>query len=192
MWDYIAKKFRVWDYSVANIPSWNRLNPKYPVRHMPICYAPILKRIPNTERQDIDVLIYGGVSERRLAVFSALAKTKLSSVFAYRLYGAYRDSLIARSKIVLNIGSCEYGMIFEIVRVSFLMANSKAVISDFWTESYIEQDIPDGVIFSRPETLVQACEALLADDKRRIQMEHRGFECISRRDIRGFLSTTLA
>jgi hypothetical protein len=191
LWDYIAKKFQIWDYSAANIPSWNSLNPAYSVRYMPIGYAPLLSRIPKEERQDIDVLIYGSVSDRRLSVFSYLTKAQISSVFAYRIYGSGRDSLIARSKIVLNIGNSD-GQIFEIVRVSFLMANSKAVISDFSSGSHIESDIVNGLVFARTGGLVQACRLLLADEERRIQTERQGFECISRRDIRGFLSAALA
>ena len=191
MADYIARKFRIWDYSSANIPRWNSLNPTYPVKHMPIGYAPLLSRIHKEDTQDIDVLIYGSASDRRLSVFSSLTKAHISSVFAYRLYGSNRDSLIARSKIVLNIGNAD-GQIFEIVRVSFLMANSKAVVSDFSSGSHIEHDIVDGLVFAHTEGVVQACNLLLADKERRVETERQALESISRRDICGFLSAALA
>ena len=182
----------MWDYSGANIPTWGHLLPRYPVRHMPICYAPVLSRISKADEQDIDILIYGAVGEKRLSAFSLLAKTTRSVVFAYRLYGLGRDNLIARSKVVLNISENHYGRIFEIVRVSYLMANAKAVISDMWPDSYIETDLPNGVIFTPFESIVAACEDLLADEPSRVRVERRALECIARRDIRYFLAAALA
>ena len=190
-WDYLVQKFQIWDYSGANIPAWNSRIPRLPVKHLSICYAPVLTSIPKAEEQDIDVLIYGGIGGNRLPVFSALAAAKMSVVFAHRLYGAGRDNLISRSKIVLNI-SLSRGKIFEVVRASYLMANSKAVISDFSLDSFIEEDIPQGVIFVPTEGVVPTCRHLLTNEDLRVQAEHRAFECISRRDIRQFLSAALA
>ena len=192
LYHYAAYKFQIWDYSGANIPVWNGLNPTLPVKHVPISYAPVLTSIRKAEKQDIDVLIYGAVGEKRLSVFSALAKTNMSVVFAYRMYGESRDDLISRSKIVLNISENRHGKIFEIVRASYLMANSKAVISDFSTDSFIEEDIPQGVTFVPTDLMVPACQQWIVNEQQRIQAEHRAFEVISRRDIRQFLSVALA
>jgi hypothetical protein len=159
---------------------------------MPICYAPVLSNIGKAEKQDIDVLIYGAVGETRLSVFSSLAKTKRSVVFAYRLYGAGRDNLISRAKVILNINECRSGRIFEIVRVSYLMANSKAVVSDLWPDSHIEMDIPGGVIFVPLEYMIPTCLDLLADEERRITLERSALECISQRDVCQFLTEALA
>ena len=83
---------------------------------MLICYAPVLSSIGKAEKQDIDVLIYGAVGKKRLFVFSSLATTERTVVFAYRLYGAGRNNLISRAKIILNVNECHSGRIFEIVR----------------------------------------------------------------------------
>jgi hypothetical protein len=99
----ISSKFQIWDYSGANMATWDRLNPKYAVKIVPICYAPVLTRIENVNRRDIDILIYGAVGEQRLSVFASLGHPVdggTSTVFASGLYGISRDSLIARSKIV--------------------------------------------------------------------------------------------
>ena len=82
--------------------------------------------------------------------------------------------------------------IFEIVRVSYLLANSKAVVSDVYPESYIEQDIAAGVTFVSPAVIADACWDLLVDDDRRHRLERGGFACFSRRDIRTFLAAALA
>jgi hypothetical protein len=190
----IASKLHVWDYSGGNLDTWNRLCPKWPVRHVPISYAPILTRIEPAEQQDIDVLIYGSVGERRLAAFAVLSKLVnigLSTVFACGLFGADRDSLIARSKIVLNVNHLVSGKIFEIVRVSYLMANAKAIVADFSPDSYIESDIVDGVMFAPIERIAETCYQLSKDQDCRIRLERVAFACFARRDIQAFLSSAL-
>lgn len=191
----IASKFLIWDYTGANIPTWNTLNPKHAARLVPVGYAPILTRIENAAQQDIDVLIYGAVGEQRLAVFASLGRLVnggLSAVFASGVYGAGRDSLIARSRIVLNVNNIPRSKVFEIVRVSYLLANAKAVVADIYPDSYIEQDIASGVIFVPTTMIAKTCWELLADDARRTQLERQGFTCMARRDIRLLLAAALA
>ena len=191
----IASKFRIWDYTGANLATWNGLTPAHPVKLVPIGYAPILTRIESAEKQDIDVLIYGAVGEKRLTAFSTLAHLVnggLSTVFASGLYGTSRDSLIARSRIVLNINNIDRAKIFEIVRVSYLLANAKAVVSDIYPDSYIEEDIAAAVIFAPVSKIAETCWNLLADEDRRTRLERQALDCISRRDIRLFLAAALA
>ena len=45
------------------------------------------------------------------------------------LYGADRDALLARSKIVINMHQHD-AQVFEIVRVSYLLANRRTVVSE--------------------------------------------------------------
>jgi hypothetical protein len=155
----------------------------------------VLTRIESAKTRDIDVLIYGAVGPQRLAVFASLGRLVnegLSTVFASGLYGTARDGLIARSKIVLNVNNIPRSKVFEIVRVSYLLANAKAVVSDVYPESYIEEDIAGGVTFVPPAVIAGICRDLLADDERRFQLERDGFACFSRRDIRAFLAAALA
>jgi hypothetical protein len=192
---FVSSRLHIWDYSGANIASWNRLDPTHRVKHVPIGYAPLLTRIEDAENQDIDVLIYGSAGDRRLAVFASicnLGNAGVSTVFASGLFGPGRDNLIARSKIVLNINHLTHGKIFEIVRASYLMANSKAIVADFSPDTYIEGDIAAGVMFVPMEQIAETCCHLLADDTRRLQLARQGFGCISQRDIRVFLAAALA
>jgi hypothetical protein len=192
---FVASNLQIWDYSCINIETWNKFNPKFGVKFVPIGYAPVLSRVTNAPAQDIDILIYGSVGERRLAVFSELGRLVnigISAVFATGLYGATRDSLIARSKLVLNINNITHSRIFEIVRVSYLLANSKAVVADVSPDSYIESDIVSGVKFVPVEEIPRACRQLLQDEALRSRLERQGFECITRRDIRVFLAAALA
>jgi hypothetical protein len=92
----------------------------------------------------------------------------------------------------LNVNNIARSRIFEIVSVSYLLANSKAVVADIYPGSYIEEDIASGVIFVPSGMIAETCRDLFADDVRRTRLERQGFECISRRDIRIFLSAALA
>jgi hypothetical protein len=187
----MVQKFQIWEYSTANMDTWARHAPRYPLRHVPIGYAPILTRIPRAPEQDIDILIYGSASEKRLKIFSELADIGIATVFATGMYGESRDRLIARSKIVLNINMYTQSRIFEVVRVSYLLANSKAVVADYYPDSVIEGDLPEAVNFVPHEQLIPACLALLENEELRLALENRAFATITKRDIRGFLALIL-
>ena len=189
VFSYLVQNFEMWDYSEDNIMLWNKYSPSIPVSKVPIGYAPILSRIPKAENQDIDVLIYGNPSDNRIEIFRRLCSQGLRVVFLYGFYGEARDALIARSKIVLNIG--QYDKTFEIVRVSYLLANRKAVVADLYQDISIERDVASGVQFASFEYVVPACMMLLSNDQARTDLENRGFDAISHRNIVGILNSTL-
>jgi hypothetical protein len=184
--------FEIWDYTGANLPSWRILGRQH-VKIVPVGYAPILTRIAKAPRQDIDVLIYGMSGDLRLQTFHALSRRGLATVFVSGLYGAARDELIARAKIVLNINLYPQTRIFEIVRVSYLLANRKAVVADLDADTSIDDDIRPAVKFaSSLQELLSLCDSLANNDRERTKLEELGFSCISRRDIRDTLRSTLA
>ena len=141
---------------------------------MPVGWAPILERIPRDVVQDIDVLFYGVPGQRRLALYSQLCKTGASAVFACGLYGTARDSLIARAKVVLNIDLNDSRRIFEVVRVSYLLANAKAVVATLQPHTLIEPDLRDAVAFAPAESIAATCVELLANEPARRQLEAAG------------------
>jgi hypothetical protein len=181
VFEFLVRRFEIWDYSDDNILLWNKHGPGYPVSRVPIGYAPVLTKIPKVEDQDIDVLIYGTPSENRVQILKQLCGQGLRVMFLYGFYGDTRDELIARSKIVLNIG--QYDRTFEIVRVSYLMANKKAVVADLYPDITIERDIIDGVMFVGLDQIVPACLHLLANDHIRVDLEERAFASIQKRNI---------
>ncbi len=187
---YFAKNFEVWDYSAANLATWKSLG-RTDTKIVPVGYAPILNKIPKAQIQDIDVLLYGMSGPNRLDVFHTLSKAGLSAMFVSGLYGTARDDLIARSKIVLNINLYEFAKIFEVVRVSYLLANSKAVVSDLDPRTYVEDDIRSGLMFSSLKNIVASCHSLIENNARRLKLETAGFAAISKRDIQSILETAL-
>ena len=183
--------FTIWDYSAANLPSWRALK-RHDVKIVPVGYAPILSRIPKAAHQDIDVLLYGLSGERRLQTFHGLSQLGLVTLFASGLYGAARDELISRAKVVLNINLYAQMRIFEIVRVSYLLANRKAVVADLDPKTSVEDDIRGAVRFaSSLKELMDLCAKLVSDDSERHALEERGFACMSRRDIKVILERAL-
>ena len=187
---HFARHFKVWDYSEVNTTAWvNYGNTN--LRIVPVGYAPILSRIQKPDNQDIDILIFGLTGKYRLLAFNSLSRAGLSTVFVSGLYGAARDELISRSKIVLNINLYQHSKIFEIVRVSYLLANRKAVVAILDPDTFVEEDIQPVVKFTTLEKIVDDCAHLLAHDDERIQLENAGFDCIAKRDIRDILKDAL-
>jgi len=187
-----ARRLRIWDYSEHNLSAWEALQPAQRVAHVPVGWAPILERIPRDVVQDIDVLFYGVPGQRRLALYSQVCKTGASAVFACGLYGPARDSVIGRAKVVLNIDLNDSRRIFEVVRVSYLLANAKAVVATLQPHTLIEPDLRDAVAFAPAESIAATCVELLANEPARRQLEARGEQAIRARDIRGILNRALA
>jgi len=185
-----ARRFRIWEYSQENVEAWTRLGARS-VAVVPVGFAPILCRIPRPERQDIDVLMYGLSGERRALAFHQLSEAGLTAVFASGLYGKARDELIARSRIVLNAHLYEDTRIFEIVRVSYLLANRKAVVAIVDDPSRVETGLASAIRPTTLRRLVADCRALLEDDAARAALEDAGFAAMSQRDIRPILAGAL-
>lgn len=187
---YIANRFQIWEYSEANFDAWNLLgadNPKW----VPVGYAPILSRITKPPVQDIDILIYGLSGKKRVQVFHRLSLAGFTVLFVSGLYGESRDMLIARSKLILNINLYDFAQIFEIVRVSYLFANKKAVIATRDGNTYIEMDIKKSVKFTSLETIVDDCACLINNESERSRLESVGYESFIKRDIKEILRSTL-
>ena len=186
-----ARRLRIWEYSERNLPVWNQLHPALGVVHVPVGWAPVLERIPEDVEKDIDVLFYGFPGALRLEVFDQLCRMGARSVFACGLYGEGRDNLIARAKLVLNLNFYESSSIFEVVRVSYLLANAKAVVANANADMFVESDLLGAVAFAPREQVAAACVALLADEQARARLGERGREIIRRRDIRPILARAL-
>lgn len=187
----VARRFPIWDFSEFNLDAWRTLGVADP-QYVKIGWAPVLERIARPAQQDIEVLIYGLPGAERLALFQSLCEAGLKSVFVCGLYGAERDALIARSKIVVNASYYTQSRIFEISRVSYLLGNAKAVVSLEHPDTLIEADMREAVFFAPQERIVQACLALAEDDARRAGLEERGRRAMRARDMREILRPALA
>jgi len=184
----LASHHQVWDYSLENIEKWTAMNCGFTPVHVPIGYVPEMTRILATQIQDIDVLFYGSLNERRIRILNALRDAGAKVRAQFGVYGKERDELIARSKIILNIHFYST-KVFEIVRVSYLLANSKAVVTE--SSPLIEDGLADSVRSLAYDSLVEGCLSLLRDEKERRRLEERGFQWFSKRSESEILANAL-
>ena len=175
------KGLQFWDWhheSTAELLSYG-----HNVKHVPLGYVPEWQRIQPAKEQDIDVLFYGSMNERRHAVLRKMSE-RLKVVHMYRAYGAKRDEFIARSKVVLNMHYDDDGC-FEVARVGYLLANRALVLSE---TSRGAEGFEDGVFFSQYDDLAQMAVNLSTSTAYfRGCYASRGFDAIVARPMTEFL-----
>ena len=185
----LLRRCTVWDYSRRNISALVAQGIAAPV-HVPIGYMPQLSRIPDAALQDIDVLFYGSVNERRARALEALRAAGLRVHVAYGVYGSERDALVSRSKVVLNLHYYDTS-IFELVRVSYLLANRKAVVAELDPRTEIDPDLAGAVRLAPYEGLVEACRQLVQDEAARRDLQETGFARMAARRTSAYLAEAL-
>ncbi len=185
----LFRRYPTWDYSQANIEYLAAMGLPRPT-YVPIGYVPELTRIAPAS-EDVDVLFYGALNGRRYAVLRDLHDRGLRVKWLSGAYGASRDAWIARSKIVLNIHYWE-AKIFEITRVSYLLANRRAVVSERGANSTLEGDLKSGIAFADYDELADRCVELVGDERARCELAERGYQAFSARDQVAILQRALS
>ncbi len=187
----LSERCEIWDYSRRNIGILHRSGFPGAIQHVPIGTMPGLTRIPTAPDQDIDVLFYGSINDRRHQVIEGLKKEGLRVHTAFGVYGSERDALIARAKVVLNLHYYETS-ILEMVRLSYLWANRKAVVTECSLETDLEPGLAGAARFVPYDQLVAACRELVADEAARHALESRAYEVMSARSEVEILRKVLA
>ncbi|WP_423372007.1 hypothetical protein [Burkholderia sp. LMG 32019] len=185
-----ASHYETWDYNERNIAKLRSRGIMH-AKYLKLGFHPKLGRIASDAEQDIDVLFYGSTGPRRLAILEALHARRLTVSAVFNVYGEARDSLIARSKVVLNLHHSA-SQIFEIVRVFFLMSNAKAVVGEVSSQTAIDPVYTDGFRAVPYDGLVDACVELVRDEERRKQLETAALATISRYPQAELLAPLLA
>lgn len=166
----------IWDYSPANIDVIKALGAEK-VRYLPIGFQKELQRVNISVEQDIDVLFYGSINERRRDILNQIEAKGLNLKVLMGVYGKERDQWIARSKVILNHHFYE-SQIFEIVRVSYLLTNAKAVVAEVNPETVIEDRFRKGVIDVPYAGLVDAVCDLVVDTTKRKALQRRALNSL--------------
>jgi hypothetical protein len=166
----------IWDYSPANIDVIKALGAQK-VRYLPIGFQKELQRIDISVEQDIDVLFYGSINERRREILTEIEGRGLNLKVLMGVYGKDRDQWIARSKVILNHHFYE-SQIFEIVRVSYLLTNAKAVVAEVNPETVIDDRFRKGVVDVPYAGLVDAVCDLVEDTTKRKALQRRALNSI--------------
>ncbi len=188
----LARLCTVWDYSLNNIKTWNVMRCASAPVHVPLGYVPELTRIQALplRDQDIDVLFYGSVNERRARIVNALKEAGVKVQALFGIYGEERDKFIARSRVILNVHFYD-ARILEVVRISYLLANAKAVVTELCPDTEMEQGLADSVLGCSYDSVVQGCLSLLRDEAARRKLEARGFQWFSQRKESQILSNAI-
>ena len=181
--DYWVKKitdwtsrFETWDYSRLNLEKLLSLTHSK-LGFLSIGYHRELARIKSADEQDIDVLFYGSVNDRRQKILTDLTNAGLKVQAVFGIYGPTRDALIARSKVVLNMHLYK-SQIFEIVRVFYLMINAKAVVGEVGEQTSIDPCYLSGIQPAPYDDLVDWCRTLVFDAELRRSVEEKAFDTI--------------
>lgn len=172
--ELMAKAERIWDYSPSS-SAWLGERGLATVTTLQPGYHPCLEVIPSLPRQDIDVMFVGTPHPRRQRVLDTLKRSGASVVHLNGVYGVQRNHMLARAKVVLNIHGWDGLSALETVRLSFLLANRRFVVS----EKSDHDPYGGGVIFSRYDDLADTCLYHLrqSDDRRRAVAE-RGYQAL--------------
>lgn len=182
----LLRRTVVWDYSADNT-QWLRERLRRPVLYVPLGYVPqftrIRSRMPSDE--DIDILFYGSSNSRRNHVFDEIRSRGLVFHNAFGVYGAARDALIERAKVVLNIHIDVPGA-FEILRIGYLLSNKKAVITEVNHGETIDSDLEGAFVTAPYESIASKAADLVANPLARTAIAtvgYRKFTCRSQAAI---------
>lgn len=172
-----VRAFETWDYSPRNVAAFDRLGLPG-VKLLRIGHQPQLTRIPKAAEQDIDVLFYGSVTDRRQVIFDQIRERGLNLVPLFAVYGAERDAYISRAKVVLTLHN-HASEIFEIVRVHYLLSNAVAVVGEVNATTAISDYYADAIAGVPYEEIAAECERLVNDHTARKAQEERGYGLIA-------------
>lgn len=186
----LLRAFPVWDYSARNVEV---LKADFGIGHVGLLRIGHLDRMRRLAHvsQDIDVLFYGRLSPRRERLIARLQRTALKTKVLTDCYGPARDAVIARSKVVLNAHFYEFPAVAEIVRLSYLLSNGKAVVSETDDDTAIEPDVRSCILPASYPDLVEACIGLVRDDVRRQTLEQTAMRIFSERSQIAFLRSAI-
>jgi len=186
----LTKAVTVWDFSHRQSVEWRAEG--YTCQHLPVGFTPNLVRIPKAAEQDIDVCLFAWMTQRRVGLVDALRAAGLKVFASANCYGGGRDNIISRSKVCLNAHHDGRDM-FEIVRVSYLMANSKLVVTESSSDEDEYADLYSGLSRAPYRMLVDTCRSYCAPSANveREKMEQCAFEAIRRRDFTAAVAAAL-
>lgn len=133
-------KFTFWDFCYSELTHQYYTSRKYKykillygISRFQIYYPDI-----NKGKQDIDILFYGGLNEKRIHILKDLENhcKEKNYKMVLRINDLYDEKekaeLIRRSKVVLSIPSepAQYGKINDLARLSFIVANKGFIIGE--------------------------------------------------------------
>jgi glycosyltransferase involved in cell wall biosynthesis len=184
-------QYVIWDYHLQNIRRLMSLELRQ-IYQMPIGYMPQLSRIEAVEKK-WDILFYGVMNEYRKPLLEKLQASGLKVKILFKVFGKERDAYIAQSKIILNLHH-RADALFELVRVSYLLANQCFIISETYDPQQLseqEKEFDTGLVFSAYNTILETCQNYLEKPKERKQIAKMGFKIIQQHAVTQYIAPLL-
>lgn len=127
----------IFEYSSVNYKIIKEKYPNVNIYYAPLLYHEYLSEYYNTnlidvnKDKDIDVLVFGAISERRANLINILNKKYNVVYFTHGVSNNELLKYIERSKIILNIHNHDYNFVFDYYRNAFLIANNIFFIYEY-------------------------------------------------------------
>ncbi|UQZ89142.1 hypothetical protein C4J81_07995 [Deltaproteobacteria bacterium Smac51] len=173
----LLRSSKVWDYSESNVRFLESQG--VDVSFFSLGYVPEMTRLSVNRNEKDEVLFYGGVNERRLKIITALQKAGIKVRCLENEYGLSRDQAIYEAGLLLNIHR-GVGANLEMARLAYLLANRKAIASEFNDDTERYEGLEEACAFHAYDNLAAGVIELMADKERRRRQAERGFEQFSR------------
>jgi SAM-dependent methyltransferase len=199
----LLKNHQVWDYHPHNIHELKSTAVEN-VKYVPVSYDTTLAKITQKPeaQKDIDVLFYGLISPRRQILLDTLKQAGLNVVhtpYQSTWSEEERNDYISRAKIVLNMAYADYSQIFEMARVSLLMANHAFVLTENLERVKVthNQQPPelkeclgffDYNIEQQSTDIVEKCQHYINQPELRQTMVQKAYEYLHRISFEDYLS----
>jgi hypothetical protein len=152
----------VWDPFHSNIVMLRRLGiPAERIKFLSTYgYAAEMREIRHRPwaEKDIDVLFFGSVTDRRAALLKELER-HMRVVAILDAPAAFRNDLIARARLNVNLNASDGYTHMPLTRVSYLLNNCAVLVSE---PVDTNPELHPMISFAPKEQLVETCRALLA------------------------------
>lgn len=134
----------------------------------------------------IDVLFYGALNKRRRQVLDAIQQVGLKLVLLPGMYGAERDYMIARSRLILNVHFYSPATL-EIPRLGYLWGNCKCIVSERAPETEVPDGLEEVCAYCAHEDIIGTVTRLVRNKAERNAQAERGFDAFTRHGQEDYL-----
>lgn len=181
--DYLThlKDFTVWDYSAENVRLLAAMGVPGAV-HAPLGYVPEMTRLAPGYPEDVDLLFYGLVTDRRDAMLRRLVADGHNVIASQEAFGDLRDSLLAHARAVLNLHQFMPARL-EVVRLGYIWANKKAVLSERGPDTEVPEHLEEACAWASYDELPEAAARLLAEPGAAARQGEAGFRAFAARPM---------
>jgi hypothetical protein len=187
LWNF--RYWHIWDFSLRNQAIWNSLGISTTI--VPIGWYPGLERAPSNIIPDIDVLFIGQLNQRRKALLDRVARQGLNVGACNGVFGKNLDSLVARTKVALNVHYYPTHLL-ETMRLTYLLTNGCAVVSERSAHTEVPAAYEPGVRWAAYEALPDACRDLIDNASERERLAGNGRAAMRELAIAPLLAAALS